>query len=136
MNLKRLGINVILVLAERFLQLIVGMVCISLIAKKLSVYDNGQYAYAVSLGTIFVSFGMYLSQDLLTAKLSRYRYLISPLMTTAFYMRVMYHTFATLLALIYGYFFIEQAGVFWVVFVPSRKIKNLIVKPISLPIKR
>jgi O-antigen/teichoic acid export membrane protein len=111
---RLLSYNLFFITFERLLQAIALFYCLGVLTQNMSQADYGKFNYALSLGGIFMTISLFAGAELILPKLSRYRYLRSDILTTGFYLRLVYALVSLLAIYAYQLYHGLALDVFWI----------------------
>ena len=103
-----LSINILVLITERLLQMILSIACIGFMAHSLSIDDNGKFAYAYSLSTVLITLSYFAGSELIISKLSKYKFIQKNIITTGFYLRIMFGIICLVTSIIFAFFYIPN----------------------------
>jgi O-antigen/teichoic acid export membrane protein len=106
-----LSIDILVLIIERILQAVLSIACVGFMAHSLSINDNGKFAYAYSLSTVLITLSYFAGSELITSKLSKYKFIQKNIITTGFYLRVMFGIICLLISIIFAFIYITDNDV-------------------------
>ncbi len=106
-----LSLNIIILMVERILQMLLSIACIGFIAHSLNIEDNGKFAYAYSLSTVLVTLSYFAGSELIISKLSKYKFVQKNIITTGFYLRVIFGIVCLITSFIFSFIYIHDSEV-------------------------